>query len=150
SLQTALRLAPADSALFIAAGNVADAKSDVVQGTALYRNAVALDPVNPAARAFLAYQLACTRQFAEAQAEFARVVELSPAAPWAHAGLGISFLLEGKFEEAALAAQDDGAEWARVYVIAMARWSQKRIPEADAALAALIQSYADTASCQIG
>ena len=150
SLQTALRLAPADSALFIAAGNVADAKGDVLQGTALYRKAVALDPVNPAPRAFLAYQLACTRQFTEAQREFARVVELSPTAPWAHAGLGISFLLEGKFEEAAVSAHDDGAEWARLYITAMARWSQKRIPEADAALAALIQSYADTAACQIG
>jgi hypothetical protein len=32
----------------------------------------------------------------------------------------------------------------------MARWSQKRIPEADAALAALIQDYADVAACQIG
>jgi TolB-like protein/cytochrome c-type biogenesis protein CcmH/NrfG len=150
SLQTALRLAPADSALFVAAGNVADAKGDVVRGTALYRKAIALDPVNPAPRAFLAYQLACTRQFAEAQTEFARVVELSPTAPWAHAGLGISFLLEGKFEEAAVSAHDDGAEWARLYVTAMARWSQKRIPEADAALAALVQSYADTAACQIG
>ena len=67
------------------------------------------------------------------------MVELSPAAPWAHAGLGLSFLLQGKFEEAAVAAQDDAAEWARLLVVAMARWSQKRIPEADAALARLIR-----------
>ena len=37
-----------------------------------------------------------------------------------------------------------------LYIPAMARWSQKRIPEADAALAALIQNYADVAACQIG
>ena len=150
TLQTALRLAPADSSLFIDAGNVEMTKGNAPQAIALFRNAVALDPVNPAARAFLAYNLAATRQHAEAQTEFARVVEMSPAAPWAHAGLGLSFLLQGKFEESAAEAQKDAAEWARLFIVAMARWSQKRMPEADAALAALIQGYADTAACQIG
>jgi TolB-like protein/Flp pilus assembly protein TadD len=149
TLRTALRLAPADSTLFIDAGNVEMAKGNAAQGIALFRNAVALDPVNPAARAYLAYNLAVTRQGAEAKAEYDRVIELSPAAPWAHAGPGISLLLQGKFEEAATEGEKDAAEWARLYILAMARWSQKRIPEADAALAALIKSYADTAACQI-
>jgi len=150
SLQAALRLAPADSTLFIAAGNVAHAKGDVAHAIALYRNAVALDPVNPRARSYLAYYLAVTRQLAEAQAEYARVIKLSPASPWSHAGLGLAFLLVGKFEEAAAAAQEDAAGWARLYITALARWSQKRIPESDAALADLVQNYADTAACQIG
>jgi len=60
------------------------------------------------------------------------VVELNLAAPWSHAGLGLAFLVKGKFEEAAVAAQDDAAEGTRLLVVAMARWSQKRIPEADA------------------
>ncbi len=150
SLQTALRLAPADPILLIESGNVALAKGDIARATALYRNAVTLDPVNPTARSFLAYQLSCSRQFAEAQAESARVIELSPTAPWAHGSLGISFLLQGKFEEAAVAAHDDGADWARLYITAMARWGQKRIPEADASLAALIRGYGGTAACQIG
>ncbi len=47
------------------------------------------------------------------------------------------------------AANDDAAEWARLTVVAMARWSQKRIPESDAALARLIESSADTAAYQI-
>jgi hypothetical protein len=53
-------------------------------------------------------------------------------------------MVKGKFEEAAVAAQDDAAEWTRLYVVAMARWSQKRIPEADAALARLTEGFADT------
>ncbi|HEU0276182.1 MAG TPA: hypothetical protein VFQ83_16775, partial [Candidatus Udaeobacter sp.] len=150
SLQAALRLAPADSTLFLAAGNVAHAKDDVAHATALYRNAVALDPVNPKARSFLAYYLAVTRQLVEAQAEYARVIELSPASPWSHAGLGLALLLQGKFEEAVAAANEDAAGWARLYITALARWGQKRIPEANAALADLIQNYADTAACQIG
>jgi serine/threonine-protein kinase len=149
TLRTALALAPVDPALLTDAGTLAIAKGDTAQGIALYRQAVALDPVNPLARSFLAFNLALTRQFAEAETEYPRLVELSPAAPWAHAGLGVSFLLQGKFEEAAVAAQDDAAEWARLLVVAMARWSQKRIPEADAALARLTESSADTAAYQI-
>jgi TolB-like protein/Flp pilus assembly protein TadD len=149
TLRTALALAPADPALLTDAGNLAVAKGDAARGIALYREAVVLDPVNPLPRSFLAFQLALTRQFAEAQAEYPTLVELSPAAPWSHAGLGISFLLQGKFEEAAVAAQDEAAEWARLLVVAMARWSQKRMPEADAALARLIETSADTAAYQI-
>jgi TolB-like protein/Flp pilus assembly protein TadD len=149
TLRTALALAPANPALLIAAGNLALGKEDAARGIALYREAVALDPANPQARGFFAYNLAATGQIAEAQAEYPRVVELNPAAPWAHAGLGFSFLLEGKFDEAVAAAQDDAAEYARLYIVALARWGQKRIPEADAALTRLTESFADTGACQI-
>src|SRR5262249_59612067 len=88
-------------------------------------------------------------RFAEGPAEFPRVGELNPAAPWAHAGLGLAFLIEGKFEEAALAAQDDAGEWARLLIVACARWGQKRIPESDAALAQLTETFADTAAYQV-
>jgi TolB-like protein/Tfp pilus assembly protein PilF len=149
TLRTALDLAPANAALLIAAGNLAGAKGDVDRAIALYRQAVSLDPVNPQARLFLAYNLGLTGQLAEAQAEFPRVVELNPAATWAHAGLGLAFIVKGKFEEAAVAAQDDAAEWARLLILAMARWSQKRIPEADAALVRLTDGFADTVAYQI-
>src|SRR5207244_10394710 len=43
----------------------------------------------------------------------------------------------------------DRAGWARLLFEAMARWSQKRIPESDAALTRLIESSADTAAYQI-
>jgi TolB-like protein/Tfp pilus assembly protein PilF len=149
TLRKALGLAPADPALRIAAGNLETARGDMIRAIDLYRQAVVLDPVNPRARSYLAFNLAVAGQFAEARAEFPRVVELNPAAPWAHAGLGLSFLLEGKFDEAAAAAQDDAADWARLLVVACARWAEKRIPESDAALAQLTETFADTAAYQI-
>ena len=149
TVRSALALAPADPALVTAAGNLALARGDTTRAIELYRQAVALDPVNPAARAWLAFNLGVTGRLAEARAEYPRVVELSPAAPWSHAGLGLAFIVKGKFEEAAVAAQDDAAEWARLLVVAMARWSQKRIPEADAALARLTEGFADTAAYHI-
>jgi serine/threonine-protein kinase len=149
TLRTALALAPADPALLIDAGSLAVAKGDTAQGIALYRKAVALDPVNPLARANLASTLALQGQFAEAQVEYARLVELSPASPTAHAGLGYGLVLQGKFEDAVTAAKDETADWARLLVVAMARWGQKRIPESDAALARLIEKEADTAAYQV-
>ena len=77
TLRTALTLAPADPALLIAAGNLATARGDAERGITLYRQAVALDRVNPQALSFLAFNLALTGQFAEARAEYARVVELN-------------------------------------------------------------------------
>ena len=58
-------------------------------------------------------------------------------------------LSEGKFEEAATAAQQDTAEWAKLTILAAARWSQKRILESDAALDQLIKDSAETAAYQI-
>ncbi|MDQ3546203.1 MAG: hypothetical protein M3429_06760 [Verrucomicrobiota bacterium] len=76
-------------------------------------------------------------------------MELNPAAPYAHAGLGLSYLLQGKFEDAVTEAQKDAAELARLTIVAAARWGQKRIPESDAALAQLKEGSADTSAYQI-
>jgi TolB-like protein/class 3 adenylate cyclase/tetratricopeptide (TPR) repeat protein len=149
TLSKALALAPADPNIVIAAGNLEIARGNMDRALELYRKAVDLDPVNPQARAFLAFNLAATKRFAEARAEFPRVVELNPAAPWAHAGLGLSYLLEGKFEEAVAATEGEAGEWARLLIVACARWGQKKIPEADAALAQLTKDFAETAAYQI-
>jgi TolB-like protein len=149
TLRTALALAPTNVGLLISAGNLALAQGDPERATDLFRQAVALDPVNPAARGYLAINLANTKHFAEARAEYPRVVELNPAAPQAHGGLGLAYLLEAKFEEAVTEAQQDAAGWAALGVIAPARWSQKRIPESEAALAKLKEGFADTAAYQI-
>jgi TolB-like protein/thioredoxin-like negative regulator of GroEL len=149
TLSKALALAPADPNIAIAAANLAMARGDANRALELYRRAVDLDPVNPAARVYLAFHLAVTGRSAEARAEFPHVVELNPAAPWAHAGLGLSYLLENNFEEAAVAAQADAADWARLLVVSCARWGQKRVGESDAALAELTANDSGTAAYQI-
>src|ERR1700736_3047128 len=149
TVSKALAMAPADPKIAIAAANLEIARGSVDRALELFRRAVDLEPVNPTARAFLAFNLAATKHFAEAHAEFPRVVELNPAAPWAHAGLGLSYLLENRFEEAAVEAQADAAEWARLLIVACARWSQKRVAESDRALAELIANDNETAAYQI-
>jgi TolB-like protein/class 3 adenylate cyclase len=149
SVSKAMALAPADPNVLIAAANLETALGNTDRAIEIYRKAVELDPVNAQSRSFLAFGLATTKQFAEARAEYARVIELNSSAPWAHAGLGLSYLLENKFEEAATAAQADAGEWARLLIVSCARWGQKRVTESDAALAELMKNEAETAAFQI-
>ncbi len=149
TLRKALALAPQDPALVMWAGNLAGARGETRQAIDLFRRAVALDPVNAQARAFLATNLSASGRQEEAHAEYAREIELNPSAPNSYAGMGLAYLLEGKFEEAATVAQKDAADWARLLVVSCARWAQKRVPESDAALAQLIKIASETGAYQI-
>src|SRR5438270_2416389 len=149
TLRKALALTPQDPALLMWAGNLAAARGEMKQSLEFNRRAVALDPVNAQAREFLASALSVTGKQEEARAEYARAIELNPSAPNSHAGVGLTYLLEGKFEEAAVAAQKDAADWARLLIVSCARWAQKRVPESDAALAELIANTSETGAYQI-
>jgi len=126
-----------DPALLMWAGNLAQARGETTQAIEFFRRAVASDPVNAQAIAFLATGLSAVGRQEEARTEYARVIELNPSAPNSHAGVGLTYLLQGKFEEAAVAAQKDAADWARLLIVSCARWAQKRVPESEAALAEL-------------
>jgi len=149
TLRKALALAPQDPALLTEAGNLAGARGESRESLDFTRRAVALDPVNAQARAFLGGNLLLLGYKEEARAEYRRVIELNPSAPFGHAGVGQSYLMEGKFEEAAAAAQQDAADWARLLIVSCARWGQKRVPESDAALAELIAKTSETAAYQV-
>jgi adenylate cyclase len=149
TLRQALALAPQDPTLLVEAGNLAGARGEITQGLDLFRRAVALDPVSAQARLFLASGLLASGHYEEARAEYRRGIELNPSAPFAYAGVGQCYLLENKFEEAAVAAQQDAADWARLLIVGCARWSQKRAPESDAALAELIAKTGETAAYQV-
>jgi len=110
---------------------------------------VASDPVNAQALAFLATGLSAVGRQEEARTEYARVIELNPSAPNSHAGVGLTYLLQGKFEEAAVAAQKDAADYARLLIVSCARWGQKRVSDSDAALAELIAKVSETGAYQI-
>lgn len=149
TLRKALMLAPQDPALLMWAGSLAGARSEGNASVEFSQRAVALDPVNAQARAFLAAALLILGRHEDARAEYEREIQLNPLAPNSHAGIGMTYLLQGKFEEAVTAAQKDTADWARLVVASCARWAQKRVPESDAALAELIETNAETAAYQI-
>jgi tetratricopeptide (TPR) repeat protein len=149
TLRKALALAPQDPALLREAGILAQVRGENTRGLDLFRRAVALDPVNARAWAFLAGSLSVAGKQTEARAEYEREIELNPSAPNSHAGVGLTYLLEGKFEEAAVAAQKDAADYARLLIVSCARWGQKRVSDSDAALAELIAKVSETGAYQI-
>ena len=81
TLRKALALAPQDPELLAEAGNLAAARGEMEPALDFYRRAVAADPVNAQARSYLAGYLAVAKQYEEARAEYARAIELNPAAP---------------------------------------------------------------------
>ena len=149
TLRKALAVAPEDPSLLIWAANLASSRGQLTQALEFCRHSVALDPVNAQARAFLASTLSNLGRQEEARAEYARVIELNPSAPNSYAAIGGSYLLEGKFEEAAVAAQKDAADWARLLIVSCARWGQKRVTESVTALKELIAGNSETAAYQI-
>src|SRR5438105_2151079 len=149
TVSKAMALAPADPNVLIAAANLETALGNTDRAIEIYGKAVDLDPVNAQSRSFLAFGLPNTKRFSDARADYARVIELNSSAPWAHAGLGLGYLLENKFEEAATAAQADAGDWCRLLIVSCARWGQKRVAESDAALAELTKTDSETAAYQI-
>jgi TolB-like protein/tetratricopeptide (TPR) repeat protein len=149
TLRRALDIAPQDPTLLEWSGSLAFTRNQSQQGFDLLHRAVALDPVNPQARAILANALSNEGDQEGSRAEYERVIELNPAAPNSYASLGMTYVLQGKFEEGATAAAKDSADWARLLTVSCARWSQKRVAEADAALAELIAKNGETAAFQI-
>jgi tetratricopeptide (TPR) repeat protein len=149
SLRRAAALAPGDSAVIASAANLAYYFGQTEKAIDLGRQAVALDPVNPGVRVTYAAALTAGRRYEDSSAEYRRIVELSPAAPWGHAGVSQNLIAQGRFDEAAAEAAQEVPEWSRVFALAMAQWGQKKKTEAEAALALLIRSYADVSAYQI-
>jgi TolB-like protein/Tfp pilus assembly protein PilF len=149
TVRKALALAPQDPALLAQAGVLAQARGEATQPLEFFRRSVALDPVNPLAREYVAAALSVLGHQEEAREEYTQVIELNPSAPNSQAGIGLTYLLEGNFEEAVLAAQKDAADWAQLLIVSCARWGQKRVPESDAVLAGLIATASETGAYQI-
>jgi predicted Zn-dependent protease len=149
TIKRAQALAPSDPVILISAAQVAGIFGDHARAVDLARQAVALDPVNAQVRVYLANALLQARRPAESRAAYERVTELNPSAPWAFAGSGMAYLVEGKNAEALAAAGHETSEFARLVVSAVALWNLHRKAESDVLLASLISDYSDGGAYQI-
>lgn len=149
TIRRARALAPSDPVILKSSAQVACVFRDYAGAVDLARQAVALDPVNAQLRVYLGTALVQARRPSEARAEFERVSELNPSTPWAFAGSGLAYLVEGKNAEALAAAERETSEFARLTVAAVALWKLDRKEESDAALATMIKDNADGGAFQI-
>jgi len=149
SLQRAEALAPSDPAVLTQAAELAYGLGQTERAVELGRQAAALDPVNPLLRMGLGYALSSLRRYDEAKAEFQRTIELSPSAPWGHAGVSMVLTAQGKADEAVAEAAKEAMGWSQLYALAIAEWARGNKIASDAALAELIKSASDVAAVQI-
>ncbi len=95
ALRHAIALAPADPDVIYNAAGAAYSAGEMDRAVELDRQAVALDPVNPRIRMSYGLALNAVHRFDDAEAEFRRVSELSPGAPWGHGGIGMNDVTRG-------------------------------------------------------
>ena len=105
TLRTALALAPADPAIVTDAGTLALAKGDAAQGMVTLSQGGRVGPGQPAGAVVSRIQPRPDRAICRGASGVSSSDRVESAStPWSHAGLGLSFLLQGKFEEAAVEA----------------------------------------------
>jgi tetratricopeptide (TPR) repeat protein len=149
SLQRARTLAPSDPAVLAQTAQLAYAFGHADRAVEFGRQAVALDPVNPILRMGFGYALADLGRYDEAKAEFQRIIEISPSAPWGHAGVSMVLTAQGKADEAVAEAAKEAMGWSRLYALVLAEWARGNKGASDAALDELIKSASDVAAVQI-
>jgi TolB-like protein/tetratricopeptide (TPR) repeat protein len=149
TLRRAVALAPDDPEVVFNAAAEAYSAGEKTRAVELGRQAVALDPVNPKVRSGYAFALYALRRFDEAEAEFRRVIELNSTAAWGHGGVSLDYLSQGRFDEAVKEGEQESAGWARLFVLAMAKWGQGKKAESDATVAQLIKDYGEVAAYQV-
>jgi TolB-like protein/Flp pilus assembly protein TadD len=149
SLRQAKALAPSDPAVLTQSSELAFAMGQVERAVELGKEAAVLDPVNTRLRMNLGYALTELGRYDEAKAEFQRIIEVSPKAPWGYSGIGLMLTAQGKAAEAVEAAAKVATKWERLYVLAIAEWALGNKVASDAALNEMISSVAEIAAVQI-
>ena len=149
SLQQARAAEPLEPAMLIYALGLEDifGESDPNTQVEEVRRALTLDPLNPNLRNLLALRYLVAGHFVEAEAEYRRLIEISPQGSW---GFLASVLNQrGRYDEAAATAEKETVEWLRLTELAQAYWGQNNPAAADAALKKLIAIYGEQCGIQI-
>lgn len=146
----ALELAPGNARVMNLAATVVSNRGRLEEAIALYRQAIAQDPLRPGCYSNLGAELCAAGRFKEAEAAYRKALELGPQASGLHAWLSQSLLAQGRGEEALAEALREPEEWARLTVLAIIHHAEGHGTEPDAALAALIAKHHDSSAYQIG
>lgn len=101
------------------------------------------NPLDTTTLAELAMYQQYVGHLSESAATFRKLLELNPAYATAQSQYGLTLLLMGKNAEALAAAEKESDEASKLQVLACVYWAMGRRAEADSALGALEQGFAD-------
>ena len=100
AIRQALALESGNSNVLNRAGSLAFSLGRLDDAVALYRQAIALDPLNMSPQNAVAIAYMSTGRYAEGRSALHALLELNPEYPWAHINLARICLLEARFDEA--------------------------------------------------
>jgi TolB-like protein len=133
----------------ILASQLSKTLGDWNEAERLQRLALVNDPLATFAIYNLGATLYLSGRFVDAEAEFRRLQEVSPAFPWTHWALAKTLLAEGRSDAALAMAQQEDIEEYRLVVMPIVLQAVGRQSEADEALKLLTTKYAGSEALSI-
>jgi tetratricopeptide (TPR) repeat protein len=119
------------------------------EAIALYKQAIALDPLIPNFHLALGYELYVARRLDEARAALQKAKELNPQLSSLHLTEGQILLAEGHPQEALAEMVQETGEWEKLSGEALAYYGAGRREESENALQKLIATHQDDSAYQI-
>jgi len=119
------------------------------QAGALYKQAVALDPLRANSHLALGELMYKAGRYDEAQAALQQALDLNPQAAYVHVVLGQILIAQGKAQQALAEIEKEPSEWGQFTGQALAYHALGREQDSNAALARLIAKYRTYAAYQI-
>ncbi len=147
--ETALSLAPGESAVQSLYGTQIAAFGKIPQATTAMKKAIDLDPLSGYAWCNVGLLQTVTRDYAAARASIERALAISPSADAFHFALGQLDLLQGRLTDAQTEFQKQGAEGNRRMGVAMVEYAGGREKQSQAALKDLIAKNAGDMAYQV-
>jgi adenylate cyclase len=147
--QRALVLAPNDPTTLTAVASITRVLGGMDKAIALYRRAVALDPLNSHAHRALGIWLIRTHAADEASKVLETTLELNPNAGMVHCLLAAARLEQGRFEEALALAERERLPLFREMARAMAQHALGRRAESDATMRRMVEEFGEGGAYQI-
>jgi TolB-like protein len=142
-LEDALASEPANPDVLVEAGVLVRRLGRLDEAIAIGKYQVGLDPINPFGHEILAYSYRYAGRLDDAIAELRTVLSLSPNYLGGHAGIGELLLQKGDAKSALAEMQQEGLDGMRLVGLAMAHHVLGQKFESDAALAEVIEKYAE-------
>jgi Tfp pilus assembly protein PilF len=149
SLQRALELAPGNASTLITAGTLAHILGRPEEAIALFRQAVAQDPLQAGGYHNLGVALEASDRPAEAEAAYRKALELSPQRGATRACFALNQLAQGRSDTALAEVEREPHEVLRLQAVAIIEHVADRRFKSDTALQELIAKYRTDAAYQV-
>jgi TolB-like protein/DNA-binding winged helix-turn-helix (wHTH) protein/Tfp pilus assembly protein PilF len=149
SLKKAGLLAPGSAAVLSNQAYLARTLGRMEDAIALYKQAIALDPLRANFQLALAYELFFLGRYEEAQATLQRAEELNPQLSSLHLTRAKILFSQGRQEEALAEAARETGDWEKLSGEALACYAAGHREESDKALKELIAHHQDDGAYQI-